>query len=177
MTIADFTADLAYSQECEDLPYWAEIYKKAFPTMVGMHNHRKDGQHQRAGIDRSIILSSAKQVFIDEKARRKSYGDILLEYVSNDRTGAPGWVEKLLLADYIAVAHPDVGKAWILPVVQLQSAWAANKEKWIAEFMKKNGKAIIAKNKGYNTISIGVSPRDLFIAIGTCLVIRFEPVP
>lgn len=171
-----FAEDLKYSHDCEDLPYWREIYSKAFPTMIAMHCHRRDGQQQRAGIDRSIILENSKQILVDEKARRQSYGDILLEYVSNDRTGSPGWVEKLLLADYIAVAHTDTGKAWLLPVIQLQSAWARHKAEWTAKFLERNkGKPIIAPNPGYNTLSIGVSECDLFCAIGRCLRVDFAP--
>ena len=36
-----------------------------------MVDHRDDGEHQRAGIDRSVILANSKQLLIDEKVRNK----------------------------------------------------------------------------------------------------------
>lgn len=166
----DFNDDLAFSHAAEDLPCWLEIYQKAFPTMSGMISHRKDGEHQRAGIDRSIILESGKQITIDEKIRRKDYGDIALEYIANDRTGSPGWVCKSLLCDYIAYAIQPTGKAYLLPVPQMQAAWSNNAEAWKTDYY--NTKAI---NHGYNTISVAVPVNVLFKAIGKCLRVDFTP--
>lgn len=124
-----FKESLAFSHEADELPFWEQCYKKAFPTMQAMLNHRDDGDHQRQGIDRSVILANGKQLWIDEKVRKKDYGDILLEYVSNDRTNAPGWVCKPLLCDYIAYAIIPSSKCYLLPVPQLQAAWVENNEK------------------------------------------------
>jgi hypothetical protein len=167
----DFADDLAYSHASEDLPCWLEIYKQAFPTMSGMISHRKDGEHQRAGIDRSIILESGKQITVDEKIRRKNYGDIALEYIANDRTNAPGWVCKSLLCDYIAYAVQTTGKAYLLPVPQMQAAWAANSEKWKKLYFNPK-----APNRGYKTISVAVPIDVLFAAIGKCLRVDFTPI-
>ena len=87
--VHDFSESLAASHRASDLPIWQEIYRQAFPNMVACIDHRDDGEHQRAGIDRSVILSNSKQVLIDEKIRYKDYGDILLEYLSNDRRNTP----------------------------------------------------------------------------------------
>lgn len=178
MKTHNFRDSLAASHAAEDLPCWEFIYRQAFPTMVGMYNHRHDGEHQRAGIDRSIILENSKQITIDEKARYARFDDILLEYVSNDQTGSPGWVEKHLLCDYVAYAVIPLGKAYLLPVIQLQSAWARNKKKWmeLAErremgFSKPPG----AVNNGYRTLNIGVPIKTLFAAIGSALRVEFDP--
>jgi hypothetical protein len=40
--------------------------------MAAMIDHRQDGEHQRAGIDRSIVLNNSKQILIDEKVREKT---------------------------------------------------------------------------------------------------------
>lgn len=110
MKFNNFAECLEESHKAEDLPFWEQVYKRAFPTMIAMLNHRKDGDHQRAGIDRSIILENSKQLLIDEKIRgrnkitRKVYNDIALEYLSDKDKNTPGWVCKPLLADYIAYA-------------------------------------------------------------------------
>lgn len=166
----DFAQSLAYSHSVADLPFWREVYEKAFPAMRGMFDHREDGEHQRAGIDRSITLANSKQVLIDEKVRRKAYDDIALEHLSDERRATPGWVCKPLLADYIAYAIAPIGKCYLLPVPQLQSAWARYGHLWINTYPR-----IVAKNSSWNTISVGVPPHILFAAIGEMLRIRFTP--
>ena len=175
-----FEESLKKSHSAEDLPFWNEIYKKAFPTLIAIINHRKDGDHQRLGIDRSIVLENSKQILVDEKTRFKNektgkiYNDIALEYWSDIDRQIPGWVCKPLLADYIAYAIAPLGKCYLLPVIQLQEAWKRNHIEWI-----KNGFIINAKNKNGNfywtTVSVGVDPKILFAAIGKNLRIDFTP--
>jgi hypothetical protein len=168
----DFAKDLEYSHACEDEVCWRQIYQAAFPTMLAMPNHREDGQHQRNGIDRSIILSNSKQLLIDEKARRiKDTGDIMLEYISNDRTNTPGWVEKSILADYIAYAFIPSGTAYLFPVVQLQGAWAKKRDEWIARYGTRK-----AQNAGYWTHNCPVPTNALFQSIGQMLRVNFTPI-
>lgn len=171
----DFDADLALSHAIESLPVWEEVYKRAFPTMVSMVSYPEDGFWQREGIDRGIILSNTKQIFIDEKVRRRNestgkvYDDIALEYVSNDQTYAPGWVVKPLRADYIAYLIAPLGACYLLPVIQLQQAWRENAGAWRNSF-----KTIEAQNKGYKTLSCCVPVSELFPAIGRCLRVSFQ---
>jgi hypothetical protein len=171
----NFQKSLKKSHMAEDLPFWNEIYQKAFPSMVAMINHRQDGEHQRAGIDRSIILANSKQLLIDEKTRFKNektgkvYTDIALEYWSDVDRKIPGWVCKPLRADYIAYAIAPLGICYLLPVIQLQEAWKAESEKWI-----KTGPIIKAENEGWTTISVGVNPKILFPVIGRFLRVYFE---
>jgi len=168
--VHDFQERLKFSHDAEDLPIWEEVYSRAFPGMAGMVSHRENGFWQHAGIDRSVILMTGKQIFIDEKVRGKDYGDILLEYISNDKTGALGWVCKPLLADYIAYLIPSSGMCHMLPVIQLQIAWERNKGDW-----RKKYKNIIAKNKGYGTHSCCVPVNKIYPAIGAGLRINFTP--
>ena len=166
----NFKEDLKYSHECEDDSCWIEIYKKAFPNVQKIISHKEDGIHQRNGIDRSIIMTNSKQILVDEKARRiKDTGDIMLEYVSNDRTQTLGWAEKALLADYIAYAFIPSGKAYMLPVLQMQAAWMKNKELWIARYGTRK-----AKNEYYNTLNCPVPTNELFSCIGSMLRIKFN---
>lgn len=169
--IHDFAESLAASHAASDLPIWEQIYRRAFPTFCAMVDHRDDGEHQRAGIDRSVILANSKQLLIDEKVRNKDYGDILLEYVSNDRFNSPGWVCKPLRADYIAYAIVPAGRCYLLPVIQLQIAWERHGELWKREFRN-----VPAQNNGYTTHSVAVPPERLFPAIGGALRVSFDKV-
>lgn len=168
----DFATDLDFSHKAEDLPIWPEVYDKAFPGNVSVTSNRGDGELQRFGIDRTVVLASGKAIYVDEKVRRVDYGDILLEHISNDTTGSLGWVEKPLFCDYIAYAILPSEKCYILPVPQLQSAWRENKEAWIGQYGIKK-----AQNKGYKTISCPVPINVLFPAIGQALRISFSYEP
>ena len=166
-----FNESLARSHEASDLPIWEQIYKASFPNYLTMVDHRQDGEHQRAGIDRSVILENSKQLLIDEKIRWKDYPDIAVEYLSNDRTGALGWACKPLRADYIAYAIAPRGICYLLPVIQLQQAWKIKCQFWIDTCFK-----VIAQNNGYRTISAAVPVADLFMEIGRALRVNFTAI-
>lgn len=176
MTIHNFQHSLESSHHASDLPIWLQIYRQAFPDMQACNDHRQDGEHQRAGIDRSITLSNSKQILIDEKIRWTNYGDIALEYWSDIERQIPGWVCKPLRADFICYAVAPTGHAYLLPVPQLQQAWRRRGEQWKRAYLVANKKMIVAHNNGYNTVSCGVPVADLFAEIGKCLRIRFTPV-
>lgn len=173
----NFFDSLAASHAASDLPIWGEVYREAFPNFAAMVDHRQDGEHQRAGIDRSVILHNSKQILIDEKVRWRNaitgrvYDDIALEYISDSRRGVPGWVCKPLRADYIAYAIAPLGKCYLLPVIQLQLAWDRCGDYWIA-----NHHRVEAKNNGYTTVSVGVPVADVFREIGGALRVKFQPV-
>lgn len=166
--VHDFADSLAASHRASDLPIWDEIYRKSFPDFLAMVDHRQDGEHQRAGIDRSVILENSKQILVDEKIRWKAYPDIALEYVSNDRTGSPGWACKPLRADYIAYAIAPLGMCYLLPVIQLQQAWRRKGEIWKASCF-----IVRAPNRGYTTLSAAVPVHELFSEIGRALRVPF----
>ena len=70
----------------------------------------------------------------------------MLEYISNDKTGSLGWVEKSLKCDYIAYAFMPSGIAFLLPVNQLQTAWLKNKIVWLQKYRTRS-----AINYSYKT--------------------------
>jgi len=161
----DFKKDLEYSHDCETMKFWERAYRHFFPTMASTVVHGQDGEHQRAGVDRSVILENSKQVLIDEKARRiKDTGDIMLEYTSNDRTGGLGWAEKPLRCDYVAYAFVPSRKVYLLPFIQLQNAWMRNKEEWLKKYRTKK-----APNRNYNTLNCPIPTNVLFAQIGAGL--------
>jgi len=170
-----FYESLKQSHAASDLPLLRECYQKFFPDMLSMHDHRKDGQHQRNGIDRSIVLSNGKCLWIDEKIRgrnritKRVYQDIAVEECSS--WNSPGWVIKPLLCDFIAYAIGPLGRCYLLPVQQLQKAWQDNGAEWKQHYHK-----IEANNGTYTTISWGIPVPILFSAIGNCLRTTFAPV-
>lgn len=172
----NFQESLAFSHKAEDLPIWGEVYKQAFPNMVEMVSYREDGFWQRQGIDRGVLLNTSKQIRIDEKVRGRNkltgkvYDDIALEYKSSMEGDTPGWVCKPLQADYIAYLIAPLGVCHMLPVIQLQNAWAKHGSDWIDVYPE-----IKAKNEGYTTLSVGVPVKVLYPAIGGELRVSFDP--
>src|SRR5690554_2191751 len=124
------------SHGASDWPGWLELYQQYFQNVIGIHDHRQDGDHQRNGIDRSVVLSNAKVIYVDEKVRGRNkitgkvYDDILLEVLSDKARVVPGWVCKPLQADYIAYLIAPLGVCHLLPVLQLQLAWSRCGREW-----------------------------------------------
>lgn len=164
--IHDFEECNAYSFNPNDDDFWMAFYRKAFPTMVDTHVNNGDLARQYEGIDRVLILSSGRKVFIDEKKQPKDWPCILLEYISNDVRQTPGWIEKDLRIDYIAYAFMESRRIHLYPWILLKSAWNEYGQEWKERFRN-----IHAENYGragesnYTTWSVAVPFDELEYAI------------
>ncbi len=163
----NFQNDLDYSHSQADEPWWGEVYKHFFPNSLATADLRDDGWWQRAGVDRQIVLKG-KTIYVDEKVRRDDWPDFGLEYISNDKTGAKGWVCKELLADYIAYAFAPSQVCYLLPVNELQNAWRRNGQKWLDKFGSKQ-----AINDGYKTHFCPVPRGVLGKALTSAMVMKW----
>lgn len=159
------------SQKASDEPFWENVYSRAFVGYVGNLPVLGDSPAQRLGIDRFVILSSGKELRIDEKKRETVYPDILLEYLSNDQTGTPGWIEKDLLIDYIAYAFMPVKRVHLYPWQQLRLAWALHGRAW-----QKKYKKVPAQNAGYTTWSVAIPITTLDEAVRSVSVIQLGSI-
>lgn len=168
--IHSFDTCVSSSWAASDLPLWGDCYRQFFGLDCTLVDHRADGPHQRAGIDRSVIMSDSKQILIDEKIRWVDYGDIALEEWSKESM-IPGWITKPLRCDYIAYAIAPAGKCYLLPVIQLQKAWRKNNEQW-----KINYDAIRARNETYTSISWPIPVDKLMLSIAAVSIATFNPI-
>ena len=153
--IHGFYTELNYSSLPEDEDFWKAAYKKQWPYMQGLKSFTENMKAQRLGVDRVIYLPFGGKLRFDEKKRRRDWGDVLLEYISNDRTGSPGWIEKPLIIDFIAYAFMEIRKVYFISFPDLQSAWNKNKKEWKLAYGTKP-----AKNAGYNTLNCPV-PKEV----------------
>lgn len=167
MTIHSFSKQLAYSEEASCEPFWDAIYKQAFPNLVAHVPCPGDTKSQRMGIDRVLMLSNGKALYIDEKKRAKTWGDVLLEFISVDATGAPGWIEKDLSIDYLAYAFMDNQRVYLYPWQMLRRAWLHLGAEW-----KKTHKIITAQNDGYKTHCVAVPIPTLNAAVQRASIIQ-----
>lgn len=180
----DFAASLALSDSFRDAPWWVEVYRKAFPALIGMHAITKDGYGQRGGIDRRLVLSSSKTVTVDEKIRMPGksgadYNDILLEYLSDRDRNVPGWVAKDLECDFIAYAFVQSRICYMLPFLPLRRAWLSMGEAWIKQGVAKIAgfRLVDAPNRGYFTRSVAVPIPVLMAALREAMIVRWTGAP
>jgi hypothetical protein len=166
-----FREKLAWSEAQRDEPFWDAVYRKAFPNIVNHMPAPGDVASQRMGIDRVVLLANGKTLYIDEKKRGKEYGDILLEYVSVDRTGAPGWIEKDMSIDFLAYAFIPTGRCYLFSWPLLRRAWELNGDGWKERYSP----PIRARNRDYDTLSVAVPIPVLQRAIARSLVIDIAP--
>lgn len=152
-----FNEDLSYSIKASEESFWEQIYRKAFPNFVSMMGCPGDFESQRMGIDRVILLSNGLTLKIDEKKRRDDRTDILLEYLSNDKTGAPGWIEKDLAIHYLAYAFMPSKQCYLFDWPMLRAAWIH----WGETRWKKIYSIPPAHNTGYDTYSVAIPISEL----------------
>jgi len=165
MKYNDFDIDLKYSLEARENELFDTFYYRVFSNLRDIELVM-DKERQRKGIDKILYFNNGKQVSIDEKKRRKDYGDILLELWSVWEEKKKGW---LLTAqcDYIVYAVMPSKKVYLLPTLLLGKAWEKNKGTWVEKAKDKNNGFYIVKalNKRYSTISIAIPTEILLSSI------------
>lgn len=143
----DFDACYKLAEDGRNEPFWDAVYRKYFYNMTNhMVGKKEYCKSQIYGVDRVIYLENGKTITIDEKVRTEIYDDIVLEFISNDSTGTPGWMEKDLAIDYLAYAFLPNQTVYLFDWLALKRAWNHYKESWKKTYGVKQ-----AKNIGYNT--------------------------
>ena len=152
MTTHSFTRSLERSQRPEVELFWQKFYRQVFGEALlfakQVANHTPA---QLLGQDRVVQLASGQTLYVDEKLREKAYDDFLFEYVSDDRTQSPGWIEKALPIDFVAYAFFASRTAYLFPWPLLQQVWRVNKIEWLARYPQRS-----AKNTHYNSLFVAV---------------------
>jgi hypothetical protein len=144
------------------------LYRRAFPNYESSYIIRDDGYAQRGGVDRKINLRSSRSVFIEEKFRDADYGDVLLERWSDRARRVPGWIQKNLLADYVAYVVIPRRTMLLLPYLDLRRAWVRNGKQWIDRYPPK-----CANNPGYKTEYVCIPEAVLLRAIVSGFALRW----
>lgn len=162
----DFNERNEWSKKAKQEAFWEAVYQQAFPSIVKCE-FITDLVHQRNGVDRLLTLSNGITLTVDEKARdRFDTGDILLEYLSNDRTGAPGWIEKDATIDYLAVGFVPSKRCYLFDWRMLRQAWFKHKDAWMVQY-----RLPPADNRTYKTWSVAVPIKVLQSAMLNAMII------
>lgn len=160
MKYNNFNLDLEYSLEERENDLFDSFYYRVFPGLESIH-FADDIETQRKGIDKILHFKSGYIVTVDEKKRRKDYGDILLELWSVWERRKRGWLYTCK-CDYIVYAIMPSRKVYLLPTLLLKKAWLKNQIKWGKEY-----KEITACNEGYVTKNIAI-PTEVLLEELSC---------
>lgn len=172
----DFKQDLMFANSIKANPWWKEAYFKYFTNALSISETVEDMQLQELGIDRVVHTEQGDRRLIDEKIRRRSYGDIALEWRHVYRDGETikaGWMVKQLACHYIAyVIIPD-NRLYMLDYAALRRTWLHYKDSWIYKAQRKEGGFTIARapNQNYTTESICVPTKYLMDKLSLANVI------
>ena len=162
MSVSDFALDLEYSLEARENVLFDRFYHRVFPELERVEFVGNLAE-QRRGIDKVLHFRGGGEVRIDEKKRRKNYGDdILLELWSvwSQQNKKRGWLYTCQ-SDYVVYAVMPAHKVYLLPVLLLKQAWTKHSAFWLQKY----GELRPAKNKGYVTRNIAIPTNALLGAI------------
>lgn len=106
---------------------------------------------QRTGKDKKLILLNGEKISIEEKKRRRDYGDMAIEvyhidHGSTEKRG--GWIYKIT-SDYLAYGIETTQKIYLLSVPELKKLYRTNIQTWRKQFPIKP-----SPNKNYNTYNL-----------------------
>jgi hypothetical protein len=176
MTIFDFERCQQFSARASREPFWEAAYREAFPSFLSMSAlNVGDNTANRSGIDRWIHLSSGQVLTVDEKNLNRPFdGHVVLEYLSNDRTGTPGWIEKDLPMDYLGYGFVENRRVLFFPFQQLRAAWLRHRDTWKgwAEESYGGWRHITAQNSNYRTHSVLAPAEAVYEAVQGALAVR-----
>ena len=160
----DFQTDLHYSLDLSDEKLLDEFYMTKFPfaqsvETVSYGANKINRELQEKGVDKIIRCSNGNVFTIDEKKRRKDYGDILIELWKNKEQHKLGWLF-YSQCDYIVYAVIGADKIYLLPTLLLQMAWKTNGTNWLKQYPLKK-----ADNIYYKTVNIAIPTNILITAM------------
>jgi hypothetical protein len=163
MTMHDIRDDLPISKLHARAEWWGPVCKHFFPDLTEMRIE-EDRAFQVRGVDRRIKLTGnpARVQLIEEKVRKETYEDFLLEYWSVFERQVLGWIEKPdQMSDFLIYVFLASAEAYLLPFQPLRSAWLAHRTEWIAKYPR-----IVGQNEGYTTISCAVPIPVIRLTVG-----------
>lgn len=152
--------------------------KLSFMGVISRIDSIKDKEMQFAGIDKLILFSNGKTLKLEEKVRRKDYGDILIEIIANNNFASydhitnefkytelkgVGWGMKNYSSDLLFYFIESENKGFMFSWKKFQAIFKGYLPIWYdLALQKKQGFAIrIAKNKTYDSINIAI-PKKIF---------------
>lgn len=169
--IHDFQTDLEYSLEAGENAMFNRFYFRVFPHLLRVEKVRGE-LLQKQGVDKILHFEGGKTILIDEKKRRKDYGDILLEEYSDYDKKKVGWLSKNRHTDYIVYAIMPNQKVYLLPFLILQLVWIKYYKDWKTKYNR-----VFSLNRTYRTSNLPIPTNVLLQTIKEEMQQRVEVSP
>ena len=173
--VFDFYQSLHESHQCQDLPFWKEVYQGFFGDGITLVNNSQKGPHQILGIDRTVVLPDSRVYHIEEKVDYHDNKNMFIEYWSDVERQVPGWINKTLFCDYLVYAILALGESYFFKPLPLQKTWRNNQERWIEEYGEKkvNNRS---GGRTYTTIGVPVPVDEVYRQYKLSHRVRFTPL-
>lgn len=160
-----FIKDLEYSLDIGRGKDFDKFYYDTWPVrLIEPMDYSMNKAEQLKGIDKKIYLENGRILTIDEKIRRKYYGDIFLELVSNTRTNKKGWLF-YSVSDFTVYYVEPIRKVYLLQMDLLRMAWKEHSEEWLSKYKLK-----FCSNGSYSSKGICIPTRELLNSIARQMV-------
>jgi hypothetical protein len=127
--VHDFRENLTFSKDEEISQYLNDEYDIFFSHHGGLIEVKLVNRSEQERGDKELVFADGSHIFMEEKIRRVTYDDVLLEVCQVEETGDPGWIDKSR-SDYIAYFNvPTTLKIFPTPLLRL--AWMTNRDEWL----------------------------------------------
>lgn len=158
-----FTHDLRFANSQESAGFFDAIYYRHVSGLCRIRRYDADMAKQRRGIDVELDIDDGSVVYIDEKYRRKYYGDILVEVRHEHINGhcTPGWITKGLDIDHVSYGIKPERTCYFLPYANLRHCWQLNGENWLRKYGERR-----SDNGQYVTVNCPIPTEILWQRLG-----------
>lgn len=171
MKVNDYSKDMSYADSQEILEKTNRFLRSKLMIFFKIKNivPVKDRTLQYSGVDKILNTMDGKIIRIEEKVRRITRNDILVELIADNnfylkKPRGLGWGLKDYSTDLLLYYFEDSNTGWIFSWNKFQKTLLKNLPIWY-NFAKNNqyGFSIKkAQNKGYYSINI-VIPKEFFL--------------
>ena len=161
-----YQSDYDTAEDRELVAKLQRFYERIYHTADSIVRFPRDSAEQLRGVDLRVEWVSLFSINIDEKIRRKDYGDLLVEVISNCEKGTAGWAVnpayKTSLIAYIVlptnsvtlIAYPQL-REYILSLLPLSGDWKDHRGYRESETRDKSGEVL------YHTGNVALQWSDL----------------
>ena len=166
MKVNDYSKDIAFAED-KDLSVKINsfIRKKLSGVGISISNvvSVTDKNLQFQGVDKILTDTNFKRLKVEEKVRRNTKNDILIELISNNNEYLKsikgiGWGLKDYNTDLLVYYFADTNTGYVFSWKKFQSALMKNLPQWydIAKTRKRGFGLFKAQNKRYYSLNIAI---------------------
>ena len=168
-TVHEFGSSHRWEQE--QASFLASLWSSWWPGVVRVP--ATDRSTQLRGIDAFLaegardprareVRRRESMVAVEEKVRRRDYGDVLLELEADSVRKVPGWAVKGSDARLLLYAFADSRRAWVFPMPAVQKVAIERGPVWLDRFGRKIATNRSSRGGTYDSTNVAV-PVGLFV--------------